>query len=132
MRGKVACPCGQCVVIGITPAHAGKSASSNEGLHRYQDHPRACGEKGKPLRILSILWGSPPRMRGKVSKCPVCGGRIGITPAHAGKSSFMNATRSLLRDHPRVCGEKSPAGLVNRQGLGSPPRMRGKALHDKE
>ena len=32
-----------------------------------------------------------------------------------------------MRDHPRVCGEKSSKSLIRNAGEGSPPRMRGKA-----
>ena len=71
---------------------------------------------------------SPPRMRGKADA--VCGKeqRPGITPAYAGKrfSSFPYVTQE--RDHPRVCGEK--ASQLHAFGfiVGSPPRVRGKAL----
>ena len=30
-----------------------------------EDHPRACGEKLKPLSMVLNSEGSPPRMRGK-------------------------------------------------------------------
>ena len=32
---------------------------------------------------------------------------MGITPAYAGKRVKRSACRVTLRDHPRVCGEKS-------------------------
>ena len=52
----------------------------------------------------------------------------GITPAYAGKRlSFKNGP-SMLRDHPRVCGEKASVELKLIATLGSPPRMRGKVL----
>ena len=45
MRGKVgAVVCGV-VYSGITPAYAGKSQASAQGLTPAQDHPRVCGEK---------------------------------------------------------------------------------------
>ena len=71
----------------------------------------------------------------------------GITPAYAGKSSFVTSgltksgdhpricgekstpTRLFLcctGDHPRVCGEKLRPGQPGIAGVGSPPRMRGK------
>ena len=53
---------------------------------------------------------------------------VRITPAYAGKRRWWKQRGRLSRDHPRVCGEKSypppPLGKV----LGSPPRMRGKAV----
>ena len=65
-------------------------------------------------------------MRGKVVD-GVCVCRLfGITPAYAGKSVPVSWRTALLRDHPRVCGEKFPNLLPPAQFLGSPPRMRGK------
>ena len=69
---------------------------------------------------------SPPRMRGKG---PADAGRVrsrGITPAYAGKSPSGKNFLQLLRDHPRVCGEKELVSSCNLEALGSPPRMRGK------
>ena len=34
--------------------------------------------------------------------------------------------RSVLRDHPRVCGEKALSTFSSRKNSGSPPRVRGK------
>ena len=49
-----------------------------------------------------------------------------ITPAYAGKRVMRRRSFAVLRDHPRVCGEKADgyAGLF--WVMGSPPRMRGK------
>ena len=116
---------GQC---GITPAYAGKRRLSVKTASRNRDHPRVCGEK--PNRIVWEHWreGSPPRMRGKAE--PDCMGTLegGITPAYAGKRSLPLMQASSSQDHPRVCGEKRSISIFSRQALGSPPRMRGKAL----
>ena len=48
------------------------------------------------------------------------------TPACAGKSYFGVTAATLSKDHPRVCGEKRLDGLGQRNGVGSPPRVRGK------
>ena len=86
MRGKDV-PKGQrLLVVGITPAYAGKS---------FQ------------LSRCYVSWiGSPPPMRGKVlfAIAPVAFTRI--TPAYAGKSYKINRRRKRLWDHPRLCGEK--------------------------
>ena len=50
----------------------------------------------------------------------------GITPAYAGKSINQFATDFFLKDHPRLCGEKSLLYPSAQQQLGSPPPMRGK------
>ena len=72
---------------GITPAYAGKS-------------------RGLPLNRCRLL-GSPPRMRGKGSKSMAKRTSMGITPAYAGKSWLTPADSEMMRDHPRVCGEKT-------------------------
>ena len=50
-----------------------------------------------------------------------------ITPAYAGKRTSSRPTVVQLRDHPRVCGEKQQMIADAGKGMGSPPRMRGKA-----
>ena len=74
------------------------------------------------------ISGSPPRMRGKAYEYVVNGGIHRITPAYAGKSSLSQADKAVLRDHPRVCGEKTGSAEANPFGAGSPPRMRGKVV----
>ena len=66
-------------------------------------------------------------MRGKVFGAVPFGSGSGITPAYAGKR-WRSATTTLRGwDHPRVCGEKKSRRCCTSIGLGSPPRMRGKA-----
>ena len=51
---------------------------------------------------------------------------LGITPAYAGKSLSVSPARTVLRDHPRLCGEKDSLKIKQLSGVGSPPPMRGK------
>ena len=51
-----------------------------------------------------------------------------ITPACAGKSFLPLLQCFLLRDHPRVCGEKFLSVSFDSPQSGSPPRVRGKGL----
>ena len=70
----------------ITPAHAGKTEVQADLSKISADHPRACGEN-YPERLPFVkVFGSPPRMRGKLSNsvAQFCTPRI--TPAHAGKT----------------------------------------------
>ena len=69
MRGKVLCICPLFCVLGITPAYAGKRAEQAHSMSCSEDHPRVCGEKSGSCFFLSIVLGSPPRMRGKVEIC---------------------------------------------------------------
>ena len=92
---------------GSPPRMRGKAKEIGERAWMKWDHPRACGEKQNAVTCLLAAMGSPPRMRGKVSHPESCSGRLGITPAHAGKSSFSKSLSRSDRDHPRACGEKT-------------------------
>ena len=86
-----------------------------------------CGEKPGFWLMMSDAVGSPPRVRGKALLYFAFGKRYGITPACAGKSGKAKVVSSVVKDHPRVCGEKVPNSLFIRNHIGSPPRVRGKA-----
>ena len=49
-----------------------------------------------------------------------------ITPADAGKTTFMADIAACIWDHPRRCGENHVHGGYCRVYLGSPPQVRGK------
>ena len=115
----------------ITPACAGKRSKAPSSLCRSGDHPRVCGEKQNQETTFVYYIGSPPRVRGKVLPRGEKPLQKGITPACAGKRLRTSSRRRRLWDHPRVCGEKiSVIGIV-RDGQGSPPRVRGKAVGDR-
>ena len=67
-------------------------------------------------------------MRGKGSAPRLAFCHVGITPAHAGKSSPAGNCRSAWWDHPRVCGEKLNLSTPSGTTIGSPPHMRGKVV----
>ena len=73
----------------ITPAHAGKTVYEGKPTLATRDHPRACGENSIPVLSMVLREGSPPRMRGKLKTCLFFFGRVGITPAHAGKTMLL-------------------------------------------
>ena len=107
MRGKDAQRALKCHCHRITPAYAGKSNPDAGTQHTSKDHPRLCGEKALYGRAATLGRGSPPPMRGKVSRktCRSC--HLRITPAYAGKSFIMAMEKNKVK--------------------GSPPPMRGKA-----
>ena len=113
--------------VGITPAYAGKSCAGRCRGHQRQDHPRVCGEKTMMAEALQSIGGSPPRMRGKEQRSPKPQDAGWITPAYAGKRTPPVEPKSLIQDHPRVCGEKNAFAADGKIHTGSPPRMRGKA-----
>ena len=112
----------------ITPAYAGKSLCPRMALRQLGDHPRVCGEKAAGDRDGLAKVGSPPRMRGKAGQCQYHRAEPGITPAYAGKRALCFALTFFAEDHPRVCGEKFHHRGTIDVTVGSPPRMRGKAV----
>ena len=112
----------------ITPACAGKRLCLTCVLAILWDHPRMCGEKWLARFKPFATRGSPPHVRGKGADEQGVGGVAGITPAYAGKRVRCSQQALPCTDHPRMCGEKQMGMLSCTQYLGSPPRMRGKAL----
>ena len=127
MRGKDQPAPRQPCLFRITPAYAGKSLTGTVWTRPPRDHPRLCGEKVYPIRILRDYQGSPPPMRGKVVLGMLFMSLHRITPAYAGKSGNFHLMRAKPQDHPRLCGEKATHGTGFLRALGSPPPMRGKA-----
>ncbi len=109
---------------GITPAYAGKTSYSLCLLASSWDHPRVCGKDKWKGGCEVCCGGSPPRMRERL----ITGAReyqyIGITPAYAGKTPFATPFKSMIWDHPRVCGKDVISAVIIYRGKGSPPRMR--------
>ena len=71
----------------VSPAYAGKS-------HSY-------------LNSTFLNLGSPPHVRGKACATSRRACAAGITPACAGKSLSGHTSKSGMKDHPRMCGEKT-------------------------
>ena len=90
----------------ITPAYAGKSRCGYISPALSWDHPRLCGEKANASGSRLKERGSPPPMRGKASRVAADTMIEGITPAYAGKRLSALPLHRLLKDHPRLCGEK--------------------------
>ena len=107
MRGKVLASPMLAPLIGITPAYAGKRLCAITICCVIQDHPRVCGEKPTTRSTGPGRPGSPPRMRGKGTYQVRYLARAGITPAYAGKSRGQSRNCTNVKDHPRVCGEKT-------------------------
>ena len=95
MRGKVFHRGDGLLLVGITPACAGKRQYLTSFLANHGDHPRVCGEKPAFSMPWGTTIGSPPRVRGKVSAGKILLHDGGITPAYAGKSSIQHLTASL-------------------------------------
>ena len=127
MRGKASALDVLPLPCGITPAYAGKSSEDTRRSGTNGDHPRVCGEKSFENGVKGYFEGSPPRMRGKAVDCPFSLPLVGITPAYAGKSTKQAKQQDKARDHPRVCGEKSPQRTLNHRQGGITPAYAGKS-----
>ena len=79
---------GDCT-LWITPAGAGKTHSFCRKPRCCRDHPRRCGENLKKLSWAMTGLGSPPQVRGKRIKLSGKKLRMRITPAGAGKTTFI-------------------------------------------
>ena len=93
--------------VGSPPRMRGKAGVRTKLLKYLKDHPRVCGEKEEPCDGFCSYKGSPPRMRGKGSSERADSLSKRITPAYAGKSGMSTLMDRKIKDHPRVCGEKT-------------------------
>ena len=129
VRGTVSSRACREISWGITPACAGNSTSMELFVPLPADHPRVCGEQLTVWQKMRDFIGSPPRVRGTATW--ENGTRIPrrITPACAGNRNPLQRLSGPAGDHPRVCGEQSAAMWTPQKGSGSPPRVRGTAIH---
>ncbi len=93
--------------MGITPACAGKRILQALGAGTWRDHPRLCGEKHLLYADWSRDLGSPPPVRGKDLRNRLSLYCTRITPACAGKRDRLQCRMFCVKDHPRLCGEKT-------------------------
>ena len=70
----------------IIPAHAGQTPASASRRHPSPDHPRACGANSAMSANHVPLFGSSPRMRGKLRRSWARLACRRIIPAHAGQT----------------------------------------------
>ena len=84
-----------------------------------------CGEHWSNWDELDYTQGSSPRVRGTPPSAKSPDGKHGIIPACAGNTGFEQKRRTLVVDHPRVCGEHCAAPPPWPISLGSSPRVRG-------
>ncbi len=113
------------ILRGIIPALAGNTQPQPQSSHRYWDHPRACGEHRMSAMVMSIFWGSSPRLRGTLIPPGTRQSDVGIIPALAGNTNGVPSRWRPERDHPRACGEHlsiTPSAVTQK---GSSPRLRG-------
>ena len=114
------------LLLGITPACAGKTKRTSPQITLSWDHPRLRGKNGSVASDRSEQGGSPPLAREKHCALYRHGARDGITPACAGKTARPCKIEKAGRDHPRLRGKNSHPNLANQNSRGSPPLAREK------
>ena len=110
----------------LIPAHAGKTRRRFRRSYVMGAHPRSRGENAYTVSRRRATWGSSPLTRGKRWVSSVERFRLGLIPAHAGKTAQLDAGQALVRAHPRSRGE-NPSGRASASArVGSSPLTRGK------
>ena len=71
---------------GLIPAHAGKTSSGDCRAYPAWAHPRSRGENSPETSDKDVVTGSSPLTRGKPVSASRCLARLGLIPAHAGKT----------------------------------------------
>ena len=90
--------------------------------------PACAGKRQLKQQAESFAKGSPPLARGKVTAVGAGGGGKRITPACAGKSCFLWSNRAALHWITPACAGKSFASRESAALLRDHPRLRGEKL----
>ena len=125
-RGKHIMDAAEDVVVGLIPAHAGKTVPVCGYLRRTGAHPRSRGENAVRQLTQTVRKGSSPLTRGKLGELHDAAEEVGLIPAHAGKTLFDKTHVTSRRAHPRSRGENRLGPDGARLALGSSPLTRGK------
>ena len=113
-------------VLGLIPAHAGKTADGAGSRRCAVAHPRSRGENASVAKGLQTLSGSSPLTRGKLFTGYGGLDMGGLIPAHAGKTVVGGVAAAFWGAHPRSRGENSPVTSSLGTVMGSSPLTRGK------
>ena len=92
-------------MVGLIPAHAGKTRPGEGAGPFYGAHPRSRGENDWTLLKALVMPGSSPLTRGKHLSAMFDRSAGGLIPAHAGKTFLLACSVRPFRAHPRSRGE---------------------------
>ena len=118
---------------GLIPAHAGKTPLRRSSAAASAAHPRSRGENIGRDGVSDVKRGSSPLTRGKHVLTHPPRARLGLIPAHAGKTSSKRSAATSSAAHPRSRGENVIAAIAALVAIGSSPLTRGKlgAIHGR-
>ena len=114
------------VLVGLIPAHAGKTRGRRRRTCPARAHPRSRGENGGLTLSGHSDWGSSPLTRGKHLRGALPKQRDRLIPAHAGKTDRARPIGRGKRAHPRSRGENMASREASPGVRGSSPLTRGK------
>ena len=127
-RGKLDRAAGPGQVVGLIPAHAGKTYWTSHLALLARAHPRSRGENKRSSSRLNQQTGSSPLTRGKhIARVKLAPDR-GLIPAHAGKTDGTLDRTLMIWTHPRSRGENINCTSHVVFSHGSSPLTRGKPL----
>ena len=112
-------------VVGLIPAHAGKTDAMQRVNICERAHPRSRGENEAKPSHSGLTTGSSPLTRGKPVRASGSRWPSGLIPAHAGKTGVCVGCWFYGRAHPRSRGENRYGLPTGSRGRGSSPLTRG-------
>ena len=110
----------------LIPAHAGKTCFGTLMITILRAHPRSRGENVNAIAGGTKETGSSPLTRGKQLDAASVPNKVGLIPAHAGKTRRTVRRGASAWAHPRSRGENQPVVQPGRLSRGSSPLTRGK------
>ena len=125
-RGKLTLHALGVALLGLIPAHAGKTRGWSVVPQASGAHPRSRGENQQAAIEEQKAKGSSPLTRGKLVLSAVEGDEGGLIPAHAGKTGCRRSAPWQRRAHPRSRGENTRRRRSRVGRGGSSPLTRGK------
>ena len=96
-------------VLGLIPAHAGKTRWGSRPKRQKRAHPRSRGENLPDEMATCQAGGSSPLTRGKRPAHILRLHKVGLIPAHAGKTDIKDFVDAAAGAHPRSRGENHGA-----------------------
>ena len=94
-------------LLGLIPAHAGKTTHANWVVGAFPAHPRSRGENMFYESELAAALGSSPLTRGKLADDRRPLDFFRLIPAHAGKTRRQQGPCNCAAAHPRSRGENT-------------------------
>ena len=113
-------------LLGLIPAHAGKTVSATRLASDQRAHPRSRGENRVSASVDRAPPGSSPLTRGKHRRMGDPHQPMGLIPAHAGKTGSASGWGPWVSAHPRSRGENPFHRCDPHLLTGSSPLTRGK------